>query len=111
MNFLMKEKAEGKIIWIYGASTRGNVALQYFELDSNIISGIADMNSDKHGKKTVGSLIPIFSPEKMRESQPDYLLVNTWHFFDEIRKQENEYFEKGGKFIVALPEFKVVEKN
>ena len=66
------------------------------------------MNPDKWGKKTVGSLIPITSPEEMRKAQPDYLLVNTWHFFNEIEKQEKEYHSKGGKFIVALPEFRIV---
>lgn len=111
MNFLKNEEAKGKRIWIYGASTRGNIALQYFGLDSAIISGIADKNSDKWGKKTVGSLIPIFSPEKMREEKPDYLLINTWHFLKEIMKQEEDYFNKGGKFVVALPEFKVISKD
>lgn len=107
MNFLKKEKASGKKIWIYGASTRGNVVLQYFGLDSSLIGGVADMNKDKWSKKTVGSLIPITSPEKMRLENPDILLVNTWHFFDEIRKQEEELFNKGCKFVVALPEFKI----
>lgn len=111
VNFLKEEKAKGKKIWIYGASTRGNISLQYFGLDSDTISGIADKNSDKWGKKTVGSLISIFSPEKMREEDPDYLLVNTWHFLKEIMKQEEDYFNKGGKFVVALPEFKVISKD
>ena len=47
----------------------------------------------------------------MREAKPDYLLVNTWHFLNEIVNQEKDYFEKGGKFVVALPEFKVIDKN
>ena len=111
LGFLKQEKAKGKRIWIYGASTRGNVALQYFSLDSNLIDGIADMNSDKWGKKTIGTLIPIYNPEEMRKAIPDYLLVNTWHFLDEIIKQEKDYFEAGGKFIVALPEFKVISKD
>ena len=109
IGFLEQEKEKGKKIWIYGASTRGNVALQYFGLGPNLITSIADMNSDKWGKKTVGSLIPIASPEEMRKAQPDYLLVNTWHFFDEIKKQEKEYHNKGGKFIVALPEFRIID--
>ena len=111
INFLEKEKKIGKKIWIYGASTRGNVALQYFGLNKSVIDGIADKNSDKWGKKTVGSLIPIFSPEDMRKNKPDYLFINTWHFFDEIKKQEAELFNKKCKFLVALPEFKVISKN
>jgi SAM-dependent methyltransferase len=111
VDFLRQEKEKGKDIWIYGASTRGNVALQYFGLGPDLITRIADMNPDKWGKKTVGSLIPVASPEKMRKARPDYLLVNTWHFFDEIKKQENEYYNRGGKFIVALPEFKIISKD
>ena len=105
------EKKNGKKICIYGASTRGNVILQYFDLDAKLVDCIADKNSDKHGKKTVGSMIPIVSPEKMREKNPDYLLVMTWHFFEEIKKQENGLFERGVKFIVPLPAFKVISKN
>ena len=111
MGFLREEKAKGKRIWIYGASTRGNVALQYFGINTELIDGIADMNSDKWGKKTIGSLITIDSPVKMREAHPDYLLVNTWHFLDEIVKQEKDYFDSGGRFVVALPEFKVISKD
>jgi len=111
LSFLKQEKDKGKRIWIYGASTRGNVALQYFKLDSSLIEGIADMNSDKWGKKTIGSLISIYNPKEMREANPDYLLVNTWHFLDEIMKQEKDFFDGGGKFIVALPEFKIISKD
>jgi len=108
MSFLKQEKKKGKKICIYGASTRGNVALQYFGLNSDLIDCIADKNPDKWGLKTIGSLIKIVSPEEMRKRKPDYLLVNTWHLLDEIRKQENEFSKKGGKFVVALPEFKVI---
>lgn len=108
MDFLNHEKRGGKRICIYGASTRGNVALQYFGLGPDLIDYIADKNPDKWGKKTVGSLIPIVSPEEMKERKPDYLLVNTWHFFDEIKEQEKDYYNSGGKFIVALPEFKII---
>jgi len=111
VGFLKDEKKNGKKICIYGASTRGNVILQYFDLDAKLVDCIADKNSDKHGKKTVGSMIPIVSPEKMREKNPDYLLVMTWHFFEEIKKQENGLFERGVKFIVPLPAFKVISKN
>ncbi len=111
VGFLKQEKANGKKIWVYGASTRGNVILQYFKLGPEIIDCIADMNKDKWGKKTVGSFIPIDSPENFRKANPDCLLVNTWHFFDEIMGQEKDYFDKGGIFIVALPEFKVIGKD
>jgi len=107
MGFVVGEREKGKRIGIYGASTRGNVALQYFGLNPQLIEAIADKNSDKWGRKTVGTLIPIISPEEMRMRNPDYLLVNTWHFFDEIREQERAYHDAGGKFVVALPQFRV----
>ena len=111
ITFLNEKKSKGNKIWVYGASTRGNVILQYFGLNSNLIEGIADKNPDKWGKKTVGSLIPIFSPEEMRKRNPDYLLVNTWHFFDEIKEQEKEWFQKGGTFVVHLPKFRILEAS
>ena len=110
LNFIKKEKENGRKICVYGASTRGNVILQYFNLDENLIFCVADKNPDKWDKKTVGSLIPIVSPKELRKIDPDYLLVMVWHFFEEIKNQEKEYFEKGGKFIVPLPNFKVVQK-
>jgi SAM-dependent methyltransferase len=109
LEFIKKEKGAGKKICAYGASTRGNVILQYFGLNETLISYIADKNSDKWGKKTVGSLIKIISPEELRKMNPDYILVMVWHFFDEIKLQEKEYFDKGGKFIVPLPEFKIIQ--
>lgn len=110
LNFLREEKEKGKKICVYGASTRGNVILQYFNLDEKLIACAADKNPDKWGKKTVGSLIPIVSPEELRKINPDYILVMVWHFFEEIKKQEKVYFENGGKFIVPLPNFKVFGK-
>jgi NDP-4-keto-2,6-dideoxyhexose 3-C-methyltransferase len=111
MDYLKEEQSKGKKIWIYGASTRGNVILQYFGLNPDLIDSAADKNPDKDGRKTIGSLIPITSPEKLREANPDILLVMVWHFFDEIIKQEEEWFEKGGTFVVALPEFRIVKKE
>jgi len=107
MSFIVREKSKGRKIGIYGASTRGNVALQYFGLNPELIEAIADKNPDKWGRKTVGSLIPIISPEEMRIRNPDYLLVNTWHFFDEVKEQENAYHDAGGRFVTALPYFRV----
>ncbi|MCR4327264.1 MAG: class I SAM-dependent methyltransferase [Nanoarchaeota archaeon] len=109
IKFINEEKMKGKKICAYGASTRGNVVLQYFDLDEKLIECIADKNPDKWGKKTVGSLIPIVSPEDLRKINPDYMVVLVWHFFEEIKNQEEEYFRKGGKFIVPLPDFKVVQ--
>lgn len=108
VNFIKAERARGKRIWAYGASTKGNTLLQYFGLDNNLIDGIAERNFHKWGLKTVGTEIPIFSEDDMRKANPDYLLVLPWHFISEFKKREMRYLEKGGKFIVPCPKFEVI---
>ena len=107
-NFIIEQKNLGKKIWGYGASTKGNTLLQYFELDSTLIDGIAERNRDKWGLKTVGTNIPIFSEEEMRKSNPDFLLVLPWHFINEFKSRETEFLQKGGKFIVPCPKFEII---
>lgn len=106
--FIKEETSKGKVVYIYGASTKGNVLLQYFGLDSHLIKAATDKNPDKWGKKTVGSLIPIVSIEQYRRDKPDYLLVLPWHFDKEIQEQEKEFLKAGGKLIFPLPQFRVV---
>jgi hypothetical protein len=111
MTFLHREVKAGKKIFIYGASTRGLVVLQYFGIDNKLISGAADMNSDKWGKYIVGTGIPIMSVEEYRKQKLDYLLVLPYHFLGEIKEQEKEFLKNGGKMIVAIPKFKVISNN
>jgi len=106
--FLLLERNKGKTICGCGASTRGNTLLQYFELTSDIIQCIADKNPDKWGKKTVGTLIPIVSPEEVIKIKPDYQLVLIWHIFKGIGEDEKKFLNDGGKFILPLPEIKVI---
>jgi len=108
LTFLNQEVKKGKRIFIYGASTRGLVVLQYFGIDKKLISGAADMNSDKWGKYIVGTGIPIMSVEEYRKKKPDYLLVLPYHFIDEIRDQEKDFLKNGGKMIVAIPDFRII---
>jgi hypothetical protein len=110
LTFIKEEKSKGKIIWGYGASTKGNTLLQYFGLDSTIIDGIAERNIDKWGLYTVGTNIPIYSEDEMRKVQPDYLLVLPWHFINEFVDREREYINRGGKFIVPCPNFEIISK-
>ncbi|MBN2126847.1 MAG: class I SAM-dependent methyltransferase [Candidatus Diapherotrites archaeon] len=109
IEFIKKEKQKGKKIYAYGASTKGNVLLQYYGLDYNLIDGAAERNPIKYGKKTIGTKIPIISEEEARK-KADYFLVLPWHFIKEFIERENEFLEKGGKFILPLPEFKIIEK-
>lgn len=108
VDFIKSEKAKGKSIWGYGASTKGNTLLQYFELDSSLIDGIAERSPFKYGLSTVGSNIPIFSEEDMRRAKPDYLLILPWHFINEFKNRESEYLKSGGKFIVPCPKFEII---
>jgi NDP-4-keto-2,6-dideoxyhexose 3-C-methyltransferase len=110
LTFLKQEVKKDKRIFIYGASTRGLVVLQYFGIDKKLISGAADMNSDKWGKYIVGTGIPIMSVEEYRKQKPDYLLVLPYHFLNEIKAQEKEFLKNGGKMVVAIPDFKVISK-
>ena len=108
VDFIKQQKAKGKTIWGYGASTKGNTLLQWFGLDFNLIDGIAERNPNKFGLKTVGTNIPIYSEEEMRKHKPDYLLILPWHFIFEFSKREKEYLENGGKFIVPCPKFEII---
>ena len=108
MTFLRREVKAGKKVFIYGASTRGLVVLQYFGINHNLISGAADMNPDKWGKYMVGTGIRIMSVKEYREKKPDYLLVLPYHFLSEIQEQEKDFLKRGGKLIVAIPKFTVI---
>lgn len=106
--FIKAEKAKGKKIWGYGASTKGNTLLQYFGLDSSLIDGIAERSVWKWGLKTVGTNIPIYSEDDMRREKPDYLLVLPWHFINEFISREEDFLKSGGKFIVPCPKFEII---
>ena len=80
VSFIKKARADGKTVWAYSASTKGNTLLQYFGLDNTLIDGIAERSTYKWGLKTVGTNIPIFSEDEMRKEQPDYLLILALHF-------------------------------
>jgi NDP-4-keto-2,6-dideoxyhexose 3-C-methyltransferase len=109
VSFLKEEKAKGKKIYGYGASTKGNTLLQYFGIGPDLITAIAERNPDKWGKKTVGTLIPIVSEDEARAAQPDYFLILPWHFLDEFKKREADFLKRGGKFIVPMPDCAIIE--
>lgn len=108
VDFITNEKKNDKVIWAYGASTKGNTLLQYFGLDKNLIDGIAERQDRKVGLRTVGTDIPIFSESDMRNSSPDYALILPWHFISEFKTREANYLQNGGKFIVPCPYFEVI---
>ena len=110
VDFIKAEKAKGKVICGYGASTKGNTLLQYFGLDDTLIDAIAERSHYKFGLKTIGTNIPILSEEDVRAMNPDYMLVLPWHFIAEFVKREDEFLSKGGKFIVPCPNFQIIGK-
>jgi len=101
-------KKSKRQIYIYGASTKGNVILQFCGIDNKIINKAADRNPAKWGRKTLGTNIQIISEKQAREENPDYFLVLPWHFINAFIKREKKYLKNGGKFIVPLPEFKII---
>jgi len=107
VNFIKTQRSQGKRIWAYGASTKGNTLLQYFGLGVDV-EGISERQEIKFGLKTVGTNIPIYSDSEMREANPDYVLVLPWHFINEFRQREAAYLSKGGKFIVPCPKFEII---
>ena len=109
LTFIKAEKAKGKTICGYGASTKGNTLLQLFGLDHTLIDCIAERSHYKYGLKTVGTNIPIVSEQKMRDKNPDYLLVLPWHFINEFVDREINFLAKGGKFIVPCPKFEIID--
>jgi hypothetical protein len=111
MDFIRTEKAKGKKIWGYGASTKGNTLLQWFGLDDTLIDAIAERQPRKFGLKTAGSNIPIKSEEEMRAAKPDYVLVLPWHFIAEFVRREQKFLEEGGAFIVPCPKFEIIRKK
>jgi hypothetical protein len=111
LDLLRGIKGEGKTIHIYGASTKGNTILQFVGIDGELVECAADRNPDKWGSETIGTHIPIVSEEESRARRPDYYLVLPWHFLDEFLDRESEFFARGGKFIVPLPDVRVIEAS
>ncbi len=108
VDFIRREVDDGRMVYVYGASTKGNVILQYYGLDRALIAGASERSPEKWGKHTVGTWIPIVSEEEARRARPDYFLVLPWAFFDEFYAREKAWRESGGRFLVPVPEFRVV---
>jgi len=100
--------ADGNKIIGYGASTKGNVLLQFCGFTTKHIPYIAEVNKEKFGAFTPGTHIPIISEVEAKTMKPDYFFVLPWHFKDNILQREQEYLAQGGKFIFPLPEIEIV---
>jgi hypothetical protein len=108
ISFFNKIKLERKLVIGYGASTKGNVLLQYCNISNKNIKYICDVNKDKNGCYTPGTKIKIISEKKAKELKPDYFFVLPWHFKNFILDKEKKTIRSGVKFIFPLPKFKVI---
>ena len=108
VNFLNKKNKEGKKIFLYGASTKGNTLLQYYSITNKLVKYAAERNPDKWKKYTVGTGIKIISEKKARKLNPNFFLVTPWGFVNEFKKREIKWRKMGGKFIVPFPKMRII---
>ena len=106
--FLIDARQRGKRVAGYGAPGKGNTLLNYCGIRTDFLEFTVDANPYKHGKFTPGTRIPIFPPEKIREARPDYVLILPWNLKDEISAQAAYIRDWGGKFVVPIPEVRVL---
>lgn len=109
--YLSHLKSQGETVLGYGASTKGNVMLQFCEMSAEDLPFIAEVNEDKFGARTPGTNIPIISEKEAHAMRPDYFVVLPWHFREGIVEREQAFLEAGGKFIFAFPEIEVVSSK
>jgi len=96
-------KAQNKVIAAYGASAKGSTLLNYCKIGKETLNFVVDRSTVKQGLYTPGSHLPIFGPEYLTRQMPDILLLLTWNFAEEILKQQAEYRQRGGQFLIPLP--------
>lgn len=106
--FFDRTRREGRTVIGYGASTKGNVLLQFCGITPELLPCIAEVNEDKFGCVTPGSWIPIVPEQQARDMRPDYFLVLPWHFRDAIIQRETAFRTSGGKLVFPLPGLDVV---
>jgi hypothetical protein len=108
LSLIKKIKSNGKRIAVYGASAKSTTLLNYFGIGADTLDYVADRSTVKQGHYTPGTHLQIYSPEKLLDTQPDYILLLTWNFAEEIITQQAEYKKRGGKFIIPIPELQVI---
>ena len=103
-------RAQGKRIAAYGAAAKGTIMLNFLNLDHTAIDYAVDKNTHKHGKYMPGVRVPIDDPARLLTDRPEYVMILPWNFRDEIVRQQQDYLDGGGKFVVPIPHLEIVEK-
>jgi SAM-dependent methyltransferase len=106
--FLVEQSTAGKRVVAYGAAAKGGTLLNSCGIDRSLIAYVVDKSPFKQGRYMTGSRLPIYPPSKLLEDQPDYAVLLTWNFRDEILEQQAEYRRRGGKFVIPIPSLEVV---
>ena len=108
LQLLRDLKAGGKRIAAYGAPAKGNTFLNYCGISTDLVEYTVDKSPYKQNFYTPGMHLPVYSPDRLSQDMPDYVLLLAWNFADEIIEQQQDYLAKGGRFIQAIPEVRIL---
>ncbi len=108
LRFLIQAKEDRKSIAAYGAPAKGNTLLNYCGVRTDFIDFTVDRSPHKQGRFLPGTRIPIYGPDRLREARPDYVLILPWNLKEEIMEQMADVRSWGGRFVVAIPEVKIL---
>jgi hypothetical protein len=107
-DFMATLKQRKERVAAYGAAAKGSTLLNYFQIGSEALDFVVDRSTYKQGRYMPGVHLPISSPTRLLEEMPSHVLLLTWNFADEILEQQAEYRQRGGRFIIPIPELRVV---